>query len=69
MGSRYQNEFVPLHQAHRSLADFRGKSVRALVYGSIFSRFGASSIPGRFTFKKEVQILFQQFETSMPRFG
>jgi hypothetical protein len=25
--------------------------------------------PGRFTFKKEVQILFQQFEANILRFG
>jgi hypothetical protein len=25
--------------------------------------------PGRFTFKKEVQILFQKFETKVVRFG
>jgi len=38
---------VLLHQANRTLADFRGKFVRlGLVHGSILSRVGVSSKPG-----------------------
>jgi len=40
------NTTMLLHHAHSACAHFWWKTIRFLVHGSIFSEFGASSIPG-----------------------